>query len=78
MDPSIQFIIAKSYLNLGLWDGFERIYSNLASADNVKVRSYPIWLKRQEIDGRNAILSELKIIRNIKLKNWDTVFIGVF
>lgn len=73
MDPSIQFIIAKSYLNLGLWDGFERIYSNLASADNVKVRSYPIWLKRQEIDGRNAILSELKLIRNIKLKNWDTV-----
>jgi tetratricopeptide (TPR) repeat protein len=72
-DTEIQFVVAKSYINLGLWDGFQRTYSRMLDKEKEKVRSFPIWVTRLSKSNRNVIGKELQVLRNIKLKNWGSV-----
>lgn len=72
-DPEIQFVVAKSYMNLGLWEGFQRTYSLMLDKKNEKMRSFPIWVNRTAFKNKEIIEKELQILRNIKLGNWDSV-----
>ncbi len=77
-DPVTQFIVAKSYLNLGLWNGFEKVYAQISKNEEAKSRSYPLWVARVNTGNRNLITKELRLIRNIKLKNWDSAKTLIF
>lgn len=72
-DPEIQFIIAKSYANLGLWNGFEKVYAQILADKNTKTRTYPIWIDRSSNVTSDALEKELQIVRNLKLENWESV-----
>lgn len=72
-DPEIQFIIAKSYANLGLWNGFERVYGQLIDDKKEKARTFPLWLARNNVVTGIVIEKELQVLRNIKLGNWASV-----
>ncbi|EQC44820.1 tetratricopeptide repeat protein [Bacteriovorax sp. Seq25_V] len=72
-DPEIQFIIAKSYANLGLWEGFQKIYELIGKTKEQKSRTYPIWLTRTTTENADLIEKQLQILRNVKLGNWSSV-----
>jgi hypothetical protein len=44
-DPYMNFIVGKSYLNLGLYDGFEELYKDFKKLAESPVRSFPLWVK---------------------------------
>ncbi len=72
-DPEIQFIIAKSYANLGLWEGFQKIYELIGQTKNQKNRTYPIWVARTSTENSDLLEKQLQILRNVKLGNWKSV-----
>lgn len=72
-DTEIQFIVAKSYINLGLWEGFQRTYKKMVERQDEKTRSFPLWVDRLAKTDKSVIGKELQILRNIKLKNWTSV-----
>jgi len=72
-DTEIQFVVAKSYINLGLWIGFQRTYAKMLERENEKARSFPLWVSRLAKTNKNVIGKELQILRNVKLKNWGSV-----
>lgn len=72
-DPEIQFIVAKSYANLGLWNGFEKVYAQIIADKATKSRTYPIWIERSSNVTSTALEKELQIVRNLKLENWASV-----
>ncbi|OIQ16831.1 MAG: hypothetical protein BM556_14320 [Bacteriovorax sp. MedPE-SWde] len=72
-DPEIQFVVAKSYMNLGLWTGFQRTFKKMVEKESQKVRNFPLWVKRFTRNNQKLIKNELQILRNIKLGNWKSV-----
>ncbi len=70
-DPYMNFIVGKSYLNLGLYEGFEELYKDFKKLADSPVRSFPLWVKRRRNDDTSEMLVELNVIKNIKLKNWE-------
>lgn len=68
-DPFINFVIGKSYIKLGLYDGFEQVYQRFARLESTPERTFPLWVKRENMGNRKELLAELQVIRNLNLKN---------
>ncbi|RZF22641.1 MULTISPECIES: tetratricopeptide repeat protein [Halobacteriovorax] len=72
-DPEIQFIIAKSYINLTLWDGFQKMYEKMLASKKETAHTFPLWVPRKEVKKLDLYKNELQILRNLKLKNYASV-----
>lgn len=70
-DPYLNFIIGQSYAKLGLYKGFERLYSTFDRIKESPPKTYPLWVERKIKISAQESLTELDIIKNIKLENWD-------
>ena len=70
-DPYINFIVGKAFVEMGLFDGYERAYSKFKKLRNSAKRTYPLWVNRpKEIKSEN-LLVELNLIKNVKKGDWD-------
>jgi hypothetical protein len=73
LDPFINFIVGSSYVKLGLYKGFDEVYASFDKLKETPNRTFPIWIDRGEIQKTSNLLSELVLIKDINLKNWDLV-----
>ena len=71
MDPTLNFIVGKSYVKLGIFSGFDDIYRSFSKMKNSPKRTFPVWVDRKGMNTFSVILEELKLSKNMKLKNWD-------
>lgn len=76
-DTFMNFIVGKSYLRLGLYDGFDRIYTDFKKLEKTPNRTFPLWVERHEKTNSVDVLLELALIKDLKLKNWDLAQRGV-
>jgi TolA-binding protein len=73
MDPFMNFVVGSSYVKLGLYKGFDEVYAAFEKLKDTPNRTFPIWVERNEELKASDLLSELVIVKDIKLKNWDLV-----
>lgn len=73
LDPYVNFIVGSSYVKIGLYKGFDDIYAAFLKLKDGPGRSFPIWVERENSLQSAQLLSELEIVKDIKLKNWDLV-----
>lgn len=71
LDPMMNFLVGKSYLKLGLYKGFDRLYVSFKERKAAPVRSYPIWVERVDSAEEGQLFVELDLNRHIQLKNMD-------
>lgn len=71
MDPYINFVVGSSYVKLGLYKGFDDAYAAFEKLKDTPNRTFPIWIERNQELKASDMLSELSIVKDIKLKNWD-------
>ena len=71
MDPFINYVVGKSYIQLGLYESFDAFFFSFQKLKNTPTRTFPIWIDRGGKKSYEILLAELQIIRNIKMKNWD-------
>lgn len=71
MDPTLNFIVGKSYVKLGIFSGFDEIYRSFSKMEASPTRTFPVWVERRGMNTSSVILEELKLSKNMKLKNWD-------
>ena len=68
-DPYVNYIVGMSYLNLNLFDGFDKELAKFEKLQGGPVRTFPIWFERKKLQKRKTFIQELKLMRNIKLGN---------
>lgn len=73
MDPYMNFVVGSSYVKLGLYKGFDDVYAAFEKLKDTPNRTFPIWVSRNQDLKASDLLSELIIVKDIKLKNWDLV-----
>jgi len=71
LDPFINFIVGSSYVKLGLYKGFDELYAAFEKLKDTPNRTFPIWVERQSNGKAENLLSELAIVKDLKLKNFD-------
>ncbi|MFA6238979.1 MAG: tetratricopeptide repeat protein [Bacteriovorax sp.] len=72
-DPFINFIVGSSYIKLGLYKGFDDVYASFEKLKDTPNRTFPLWISRSGFQKASDLLSELVLIKDIKLQNWDLV-----
>lgn len=70
-NPYLQYMVAESFLNLGLFKSFDRAYDSLAKLKNIKKRSYPLWIKATKDIKLQNYLVELRIKKYLYNENYD-------
>ncbi len=73
MDPYMNFVVGSSYVKLGLYKGFDDVYAAFEKLKDTPNRTFPVWIDRNQVLPASDLLSELVIVKDIKLKNWDLV-----
>ena len=68
-DSTMNFIIGKSYLQLGLYDEFDKVYKKFVKIKDELERVFPIWVRRRENVTSFDIIHELVIEKNLALGN---------
>ena len=72
-DPFVNFIVGASYIKLGLYKGFDEVYASFEKLKDTPNRTFPIWVHRESFQKASDLLSELVLVKDIKLQNWDLV-----
>ncbi len=70
-DPYMNFVVGTSFIKMGLFDGFDKVFYRFKTLGSTPDRTFPIWVDRKHIKGQERVLEELKLIKNLKLKNWE-------
>jgi TolA-binding protein len=73
LDPFMNFVVGSSYVKLGLYKGFDEVYASFLKLKDTPNRTFPIWIKRDSTQKASDLLSELVLIKDMKLQNWDLV-----
>lgn len=76
-DPFINFIVGQSFVKLGLYNRFDKIVENFEKFANHPTHTFPIWVERDEKLKSSFLLEELKVIKDLRLGNYDAVRRGV-
>ena len=71
IDPFLVFKVANSYLNLKLYQSFDRTVELLKKNKKTPFKTFPIWIDRNRIAGPNFLISELKILKEINSKKYQ-------
>jgi tetratricopeptide (TPR) repeat protein len=69
-NPFMNFLVAESYLRLGLTKSFDRALKDLELSDEV-YREYPEWVKRLKEQKLADYQTELSLIKAVLLKDWS-------
>lgn len=72
-DPFINFVVGSSYVKLGLYKGFDEVYAGFEKLKETPSRTFPLWIPRGSLQKASDLLTELVLIKDIKLQNWDLV-----
>ncbi|MCY4644573.1 MAG: hypothetical protein OXB88_08135 [Bacteriovoracales bacterium] len=67
----LNFIVAKSYISLGIEGGVKRIIKNLKKMGKDQERSFPIWISRKDYGGVDNLVDEINIFRMVQESNWN-------
>ncbi len=70
-NPYMNFVIADSFIKLGLYQSFDRAYGVLRSMADEEPREYPLWVERTKNLPMKDMLEELGLIKSISSKEWD-------
>ena len=70
-DPVMNFIVGKSYLKIGLYDPFDEICKNFKKLESTPLKTFPVWIKRDNYGSHSIMLGELLVERNLQLNNLD-------
>ncbi len=73
LDPYMNFVVGSSYVKLGLFKGFDEVYAAFEKLKDTPNRTFPIWINRGMDLKASDLLSELVIVKDIKLKNFDVL-----
>ncbi|MAX66080.1 MAG: tetratricopeptide repeat protein [Bacteriovoracaceae bacterium] len=68
-NPYLNFIVADSYIKLGLFKSYQRVLSDLKSINEKRVRRFPLWVKPYKKISSSDYVLELEI--NSLLKQND-------
>jgi TolA-binding protein len=71
IDPYINYIVGKSYLELGFYDSFEKLMTRFEKFRKLPPRSYPRWKKSESLKGIDEYIATLKLTKNLRLRNWN-------
>ena len=71
VNPFMNFVIADSFIKLGLYQSFDRAYGVLRSMADEEPREYPLWVERTKNLPMKDMLEELGLIKSISSKEWD-------
>jgi tetratricopeptide (TPR) repeat protein len=69
-NPHVNFVVASSYLNLGLPNSFDRTVEEFKKLNSYTTRVFPIWIERNKNIKISNILKELVVIKHVKNENW--------
>lgn len=70
-NPYMNFVIADSFIKLGLYQSFDRAYGVLRAMADEETREYPLWVERTKNLPMKDMLEELGLIKSISSKEWD-------
>jgi hypothetical protein len=70
-NPYLNFVVADSFIKLGLYQSFERAYGALKGMRGEELREYPLWVERTKTIGLADMLEELALIKYIASGEWD-------
>lgn len=70
-DAYLNFIVGKSYIKTGLYNGFDEVYASFQKLEKTPQRTFPIWVERSGLTASNIMLHELSLIKNINMENWE-------
>ncbi|MCB9060058.1 MAG: hypothetical protein H6622_00880 [Halobacteriovoraceae bacterium] len=73
LDPVLNNIVGRSYIRMSLYEGLERLISNLKLDSVQSVKTYPIWVKREKTQNFENIINELNLAKHLALKNYKKV-----
>lgn len=76
-DPFINFLVGASYVKLGLYKGFDEIYANFDKISKQPVRTFPLWVARENSFKSDVLLKELSLVKDLELKNYTLVDQGI-
>ncbi len=65
-DPFINFIVGKSFVEMGLFDGFARSFEKFKRLKGAPERTYPLWVNRPKHINYENLLVELNLNKDIK------------
>lgn len=70
-NPYMNFVVADSFIKLGLYQSFDRAYLALRGMQNEELREYPLWVERTKTLPLADMIEELSLIRAISAREWD-------
>ena len=70
-DSTMNFIVGKSYLKLGLYDEFDNVYKKFTKLEDTPEKTFPLWVQRQRSRPNFEIIQELMIEKNLSLGNLE-------
>ncbi|RLA62521.1 MAG: hypothetical protein DRQ88_07650 [Epsilonproteobacteria bacterium] len=68
-DPLMSYFVGKALVNLGFYKIFDQVYDHFKKIENKPKRSFPIWIERGKGFYPEKYLLDLRITKNLKLKN---------
>lgn len=71
IDPYINYVVGKSYLELGFYDSFEKLMNRFEKFRKLPPRTYPRWKDTQSLKGIDEYIATLKLNKNLRLENWN-------
>lgn len=72
-EPYLNFLVAQSYINLGLEGSLDRTLDNLEKIKTAPKRSFPHWVERIKYGSINTLISEINVLKLIQKRNWKQV-----
>gem|GEM_PF-458224 len=69
-DPETHYIVAQSYLKMGLMDGLSRTGQMMDEMKKEPVKNYPIWIARSSAHGVDEYLQEIKLAKLVRQKRF--------
>lgn len=73
LDPYLNYLVGRSYVKLGFYNAFDKLVENFDKNSKLTtMKTYPIWVERSVQENSEFLLSELQIIRDLKLENYES------
>ena len=73
MRPYLSFIVARSYIELGLEDSSQLVLTNLKKADNSSHEIFPLWISRVNYGTIQNLSSEIVVLKMFRNKKWESI-----
>ena len=65
----MSYFVGKALVNLGFYKVFDQVYDNFKKMEGKPKRTFPIWIERGKGFYPEKYLLDLRITKNLKLKN---------